>query len=169
MSLVLNAGDRRLSLSYCELHELRGELIRATILALDAVHAPLCHPGPENSHVVPSRFDQVRRELLLALDAEPGAVEWMLAADRPAPAPNYAMLPLEIPAGGLPEAVLNALAGLNWFVVHSDCDGLHSAGQVDDIRDWLCLIAGHVRNVWRRRFRELERLYAQRRVVLFLG
>src|SRR4051794_9055275 len=126
MSLILNAGEHRLSLSYGELHELRGELIRATILALDALNAAFCHPGPESRQVLPSRFDQLRRELLLAFDAEPGTVMGMLAEDRPAPVPNYDTLPLEVPAGSLPEAVLNAISGLNWFIVHSDCDGFHS-------------------------------------------
>jgi hypothetical protein len=111
---------------YSELHNLRGELIRATILALDALSA--AHPQwrPERIDDIPSRMDRLRTELRLAFDAEPDTVEWMLAADRPAPQPNYGALPLDIPCG-LPEVLLNSLSGLNWFVNHSDCDGFHMA------------------------------------------
>ena len=160
MRLVLKAGDERMALSYGELHELRGELLRATVLALDSLPSGLCEP---------SGLERVRNGLLLAFDAEPENVEWMLAADRPAPQPNYEALPLDIPAGGLPDVVLNALSGLHWFVCHSDCDGFHSAGQGADVGDWFLLIAAHVRTAWKDRFQELQRLYAQRAVVTFLG
>ena len=138
LDLFVKGSKKCASMSYGSVHQFRIKMVLLTVGHYLATH-PGLHQVEDEDLVFDELVSWLPVEFKNKLDDKPVTLEWVKRqlSDEDAAYPDYESMHGDPPIYGKDDSVRQARYGLYKLVNHSDCDGLHSAGDCVDILHFL--------------------------------